>query len=181
MKEQEKLDEAEYFYQRMIVEQNNQLYFKYNLSAFLSAARSVLQYAAKDVDPANTPSARPGAKAWYDCKITSSIILPFFRDTRDVNIHRSPVSPKSNTTLQVDDLFHAHFIDHVSLNGQAPAETPPPPAVVREKELKPPPPPPEYKFTDWSGTEDVPTLCRKYLGELEQFIKEGVSLGYISG
>lgn len=65
MFEQEKLKEAKYFYSRMKEErgQEDRESFKYNLSAFLSVARSVLQYALKEVDPGENPQAVPGAKA----------------------------------------------------------------------------------------------------------------------
>ncbi len=40
-----KIREAEYFLGQMLCTQNQLQHFTYNLSAFLSAARSVLQYA----------------------------------------------------------------------------------------------------------------------------------------
>jgi hypothetical protein len=43
-----KLAEAEYFYGRMQAERYNDAAFLHNLSAFLAAARSVLQYALKE-------------------------------------------------------------------------------------------------------------------------------------
>ncbi|MGA2363773.1 MAG: hypothetical protein ABSG73_15130 [Candidatus Aminicenantales bacterium] len=181
MKEQEKLGEAEYFYPRMIAEQYDQLHFKYNLSAFIHAARSVLEYAGKELNSRKNRSVRQVARAWYDQKVIPGGILYFFGGERINNFHHSPVTPGVNITLQPDECFQEQTSDHLSLNGPSPVEIPPPPVVVREKEFKPPPSPPEYKFTDWPGMEDIPTLCRKYLGELEQFIKEGVSLGYISG
>jgi hypothetical protein len=181
MKEQEKLDEAKYFYQRMVAEQNNQTHFKYNLSAFISAARSVLEYAGKEINSRKNRSAKQAMKAWYYKKVTPDGILYFIGGERIRNFHHFPVNPLVNIALQPDDCFFGLTAGHIPLNGQVPVETSLPLAVVREKKLKPPPPLPKYKFTGWQGTEDVPTLCRKCLGELEQFIKEGVSLGYISG
>ena len=208
MKERIKLDEAKYFYQRMVAEQNNQTHFKYNLSALLSASRSVLQYILEEVTPGNKPEAAKGpiikcfmlvfihickaptsdtnskraAQRWYQKKVGKSQVVKFFRDVRNDNIHIKPVNPHAHIILQPNNcVFPGPTVAGVPLDGQPQDETPPPPAVVREEELKPPPPPPEYTFEKWPGTEDVETLCRKYLGELEQIIKEGVSLGYISG
>ncbi len=50
MYEKDKIIEAEYFYSRMSQEQNDRDAFRHNLSAFLSAARSVLQYALKEAE-----------------------------------------------------------------------------------------------------------------------------------
>ena len=180
MKEQEKLGEAEYFYQRMVAEQNNQTYFKYNLSAFISAARSVLEYAGEEINSIKNRAAREAMKAWYRKKVTPDGILYFIGGERIRNFHHFPVNPRVNITLQPDDCISALTSVHIPLNGQIQAGTTLPLAAVREK-LKPPPLLPKYKFTGWQGIEDVPTLCRKCLGELGLFIKEGMSLGYISG
>ncbi|TFG92557.1 MAG: hypothetical protein E4H15_03445 [Syntrophobacterales bacterium] len=208
MKEQEKLSEAEYFYQRMVAEQYNQLYFKYNLSALLSASRSVLQYILEEVTPGNKPKAAKGpiitcftlvfkhicgaltpdinskraAQKWYQKKVGKSLIVRFFRDERNHNIHIEPVNPHAHITLLPDNCdFPGPTVAGVPPNGQLQDETLPPLSVVREDKLKPPPPPPEYRFINWPGTEDVPALCTMYLCELEKVIKEGLSLGYISG
>lgn len=45
MYEQEKLDEARYFLSQMAMSADQPRAFRYELSAFLSAARSALQYA----------------------------------------------------------------------------------------------------------------------------------------
>ncbi len=50
MHEKDKIIEAEYFYSRMKQEQHDRDAFRHNLSAFLSAARSVLQYALKEAE-----------------------------------------------------------------------------------------------------------------------------------
>jgi len=61
MHEQRKLAEATYFYGRMLDEQENRELFLFHLSAFLSAARSCLQYAREEVKVKGG-----AAKAWYD-------------------------------------------------------------------------------------------------------------------
>jgi len=38
----------------------------------------------------------------------------------------------------------------------------------------------EYKFSDWSDNEDVITLCRMYLDELNNIVMEGQSKGFLT-
>ncbi len=96
MNEIRKLEEAKYFYTKMIDEQENKGAFIYNLSAFLSAARSVLQYALKEA------STKPGGQKWYDNLMISSPVLKFFKDERDLNIHTEPILPKAHYTLHAE-------------------------------------------------------------------------------
>lgn len=36
-----------------------------------------------------------------------------------------------------------------------------------------------YKFNDWVGSEDILTLCQKYIQQLEDVIRDGISKGFI--
>jgi hypothetical protein len=76
--EKRKLAEARYFYSLMRQEVNDREKFTFNLSAFLSAARSVLLYALE------TPKNKNGGQQWYDNHIAASSVLSFFRDKRDL-------------------------------------------------------------------------------------------------
>src|ERR1051325_3352821 len=96
MNELKKLQEARYFYTKMIDEQQNKDKFLYNLSAFLSAARSVLQYAKEEVKN------KPSGQNWYDNLMNSSRILKFFKDKRDLNIHEKPIHTKAHYILHAD-------------------------------------------------------------------------------
>jgi len=187
MHEQEKLKEAKHFYSRMKEEQGQEdrESFKYNLSAFLSAARSVLQYALKEVDPGENPKAVPGAKAWYDNFVANSPVLKFFKDKRDINIHDEPIDPRADIAVTITEQLHLSESIVV---------------VVRDKdgkiksqfsseEPKPKPKRPKssveskttFRFNDWTGNEDVITLCERYIQELEKAVKDGMSKGYITG
>lgn len=53
MNEKDKLEEARWFYAEMVKRQENRKIFKYNLSAFLSSARSVMQYSLKEAKTKN--------------------------------------------------------------------------------------------------------------------------------
>ncbi len=71
MHEEQKLKEAEYYYTRMVKEIDNGEHFLFELSAFLSAARSVMQYACKEIES----SSKTGGKQWYDRHMSSSVRL----------------------------------------------------------------------------------------------------------
>lgn len=90
MNEFEKIREAEYFLGRMTAEREVRDAFRFNPSAFLSAARSVLQYALEEA------RRKPGGQAWYDGHMAASPILTFFKDRRDVNIHVEPVALRAD-------------------------------------------------------------------------------------
>lgn len=176
MNERSKLEEARFFYREMEKAHDDREAFPYNLSAFLSAARSVLQYAEREVD--GTPS-----QAWYDNTMASSDVLGFFKGKRDLNIHEEPVQPKQDIHITVS----RQLSEGVSLTVRDEEGN-----IVDEYEDPPDEPGPDeprsetnvdrrWIFDDWPGNEDTPTLCRQYLDELETFIDEGGKDGHITG
>jgi hypothetical protein len=177
MYEQEKLEEARYFLSRMAASTNQPKTFRYELSAFLSAARSVLQYALEEV------KAKPNGQIWYDKQVSNYAVVKFFKDKRNVSIHRQPVVPETALTIKQTDVIHVSdwlSIRIISQEGNVVGEktTAPEPAPRQE------PPPPEtgyrYTFTDWTGPEDGPTLCSIYLQAIEAIVNDGVAKGYLS-
>lgn len=178
MNERKKLAEAKYFYSRMVEEQSNSEIFLYNLSAFLSSARSVLQYAFSEV------KGNKEGKKWYDSCLSASPILRFFKNKRDINIHTEPISPikkvavNSIETMGISDSVLVIHRDkngniikkHSSESHQKLESTKG--QVTRQV---------EYKFSDWKGNESVLTLCQKYLQELERLIENGVGKRFITG
>lgn len=149
-RKKKKLDEAKYFYDRMVEVQkteiqHNREYFVYNFSAFLSAARSVLQYMCKEIDRKKDPAARQEAKKWYEGKMAASPNLQYFKGKRDINIHTTPIMP----------------IGHIVAIGSSVSF--------------------RYSFSArLKPDKEVLHLCRIYLAELEEFLNEGVSKGYIT-
>lgn len=181
MNEYAKLAEAKYFMDRMLVEFDNRQAFEYELSAFLSAARSVMQYALEE---AKTKS---GGLKWYDDTIAGSSVLSFFRDKRDINIHSQPIKPVKHTsvtmksTLSISSSVH---IVHKDKNGNVLYESPP--EATRPKPVKPSPSTPavvktEYRFDDWEGGEDLIALSMMYLNELRKVVKDGIDHSFITG
>jgi hypothetical protein len=97
MNENLKIQEAEYFLSQMC-ENNERPFFNYNLSAFLTAARSVLQYAFEE------SKTKPNGKSWYDPAIQNRPVVKFFKDKRDINIHASePVNPSADINIGIND------------------------------------------------------------------------------
>jgi hypothetical protein len=183
MNEIKKLEEAKYFYSKMFDEQMNKDGFIFNLSAFLSAARSVLQYALKEA------STNLGGQKWYDKVMVSSPVLTFFKDERDINIHTEPTLPKAHYTLHAEVgvyMFGSLSAVAFDKNGKIKQrienqtnhadthERPNQKSRSIPNEVK-------YLFDSWVGNEDVLTLCKKYIQELEHAIQDGVSQGLITG
>jgi len=180
MHERKKIEEAKYFYSKMIEEQIHRENFIYNLSAFLSSARSVLQYAL------NEAKTKVEGQNWYDNLISTSTISKFFKGKRDINIHTEPIKTQAHYKLELKDTLH--ISDSVSVilrdkDGNIKQRySSDKPEQLQQKnpqtseiiEIK-------YKFDDWAGTEDVLALCQMYIQELEILIKDGVNKGFITG
>jgi hypothetical protein len=165
MHEQDKLGEAQYFLDRLpqLPEPNS---FRYELSAFLSAARSALQYARKEA------KTKPNGLTWYDAHSVKTLIK-FFKVKRNISIHEHPVRPVTSANVAITGGVSASA--NVAITGGVSASASNPP---------PPPSPPvvaySYTFTDWSGPEDVVTLCRLYLAEVQSVVSNGVAQGHLT-
>ena len=100
---QEKLNEAQYFLRRMKEVANDREHFRWNLSAFLSAARSVtmimnVQYARSD-----------GYEGWLDGKIKEADLrtggmVKYLKEQRRLTVHVRPLRPSA--FIQVDLTMH---------------------------------------------------------------------------
>lgn len=178
MYEKAKLAEANFFFSEMRREERNPTNFKFHLSAFLSASRTVLQYTRAELE-GNIMGIR-----WYDNYLSTHPILGFFRDKRDVNIHFSP----SDAKLRVNAEGHASIGFSASVrivardkDGNVTSdrifEDEKPKNTSKEEKVKIDY---FYRFDDWIGNEDIMTLSQKYLKELEKFVDEAQRNGYIT-
>ena len=73
-------------------------------------------------------------------------------------------------------------IVHKDKNGKVLYESPP--EKTKPKHIEPSPPAAvkmEYRFADWAGSEDLITLTRKYLDELQQVVKDGIDKSFLTG
>lgn len=182
MHEKAKLAEAGYFHSHMINELDNSEHFTYELSAFITPARSVLQYALEEA------KSQAKGRQWYDEHIAKSAILSFFRDKRDFNIHTEPVKPAKDVTIFAPPmtiyLSALAPVIHTDASGDVIGERESSPEIEKHefKALdRPGTTTIKYRFTDWQGDEDVITLCQMYLGELERLVEEGMKMGFLTG
>ncbi len=177
MHEIEKIKEAEYFYNQMLKTEENSNVFKYNLSAFLAAARSVLQFALKEAKN------KSNGRQWYDSVIRDSTVVSFFKDKRDLNIHTEPVKVRKDVNILIRETLRVSESIKIikrDKNGNIIEECQSGPEPPKIKEEIPPEVTHKYKFDDWSGTEDIPTLCQQYLTELKNIVSDGQVRGFLS-
>lgn len=177
MHEKMKYEEAIFFYSKMR-ETPGRKEFRYYLSAFLSAARSILQYSMEE------GKSKPDWQRWYEDKMNSEI-MKYFRDKRNFNIHTAPL-PQNITLVINETLSVEESLTIIKRNEDKLT-------VEFEKEVKNNNQPSKgseskganvdiiHRFGDWKGNEDVLTLSEKYLVELENYIEEGVNKKFFSG
>lgn len=173
-----KLEESRYFYSMICKEFQNSNFLAYNLSAFLAAARSVLQYALKE---AKTKS---GGKHWYDTKVSVSPILSFFKDKRDINIHEEPVKPLKHTGITLVETVRVSesiTVTKYDASGNLLDESTSESITEPEKSYIPPVVTHHYQFVDWPGNEDLLTLSQMSLDELRRMVDDGIARGFITG
>ena len=179
MNEDHKIEEAQYFFARLANPELELREFSFELSAFLTAARSALQYALEEARP------KSGGQAWYDGQVGASPAVRYFKDKRDVSVHVTPVIPTRTFHMEIEE--RVAFGDSVNVVVRRPDGTivPDPPQETFTEQA-----PREitrassgfsitYHFSDWSGTEDVVTLCSSYLQQVRDIVLDGRSRGLI--
>lgn len=161
MNERRKITEAEYFLIRMEENRDSHEYFYYNLSAFLSASRSVMQFALEEA------KLKTGGQAWYDQTMKENNALAFMRDQRDENIHEKCVGLKRSVSITIPiagtvllpNGEQIHYGDK---------------SASMNKENGP------FQFLDWSGATDVIQICLQNIAELKKVVDDGVKKGFIT-
>ena len=182
MNEKDKLTEAGYFYSHMINESDNSKHFAYELHAFLSSTRSVLQYALEEA------KSHTKGQRWYDEHMGKSKILSFFTNERNLDIHTRPVKPAKDVTTfpppTTSCLSMLAPVIHTDASGDVIEERGSTPETVKsefKKQDRLGTSITEYRFIDWQGNEDAITLCQMYLDELKQLVEEGIKVGFLTG
>jgi hypothetical protein len=156
MHERSKLAEARHFLDRMYQEHSDPVAFARELSAFMAAGRSVLQYALKEA------KSKSGGQKWYDQEMANPLFI-FFKDLRDASIHDTPVTPliKMEDTrapmLNIGDDEEEMWIPHEHNTTTH-----------------------HYEFQGRSG-EEVLDVSREYLTALEKLVEGGGRAGFITG
>jgi hypothetical protein len=175
--ELKKLEEDYYFLNCMKAAVGEPAILRHHLSAFLTASRSVLQYAHKEA------RGKSGGQAWYNEHLRLNPLLRFFKDERDTNIHVEPIVPIANTAVEINEALSfiedvvvekydsmGRLIETVTHHADARPEPVPLPANITYR----------YRFTDWSGSEDLCSLCESYLSALRSLVSDGVSRRFLS-
>ncbi len=160
----EKLLEAKYFLGCMIEKQSERDAFRYNLSAFLAAARSITLIMQTEFDKV------PGFKEWYadkQTKMQDDLEMKLMNDKRVMTIHQKPVRPSAHVSVTIHDsirISESLSIVITHANG-----------TVERQESKPEPLPPPNKietpaewrwYFDEFPDKDVVTLCKEHVDKL---------------
>jgi hypothetical protein len=179
--EEHKIMEAEFFLKQLQASTSETV--RYNVSAFLSAARSVLQYALEEA------KSKSGGVRWYDKEMSQRPIVAFLKAKRDLNIHQRPVpmtmdaSIALNATVAMSGTVSRVFIDGRT-GEQRPIVDDAAPIVAASPTERAIPPEElvarRYTFADWTGPEDVQTLCDQYLAEIRRIVTDGRARGFLT-
>jgi hypothetical protein len=179
MHEDRKLQEAWFYLSEMHTRERDPSAFIHLLSGFLSAARSVAQYAHKEA------TGKAGGQVWYGAEVNNRPLIGYFKTERDVNIHTKPVDPKAVWKV-VGSIpmfisggadYGVKFLDEegqpVEIEIKAAPPLPPPPPAQQDPVMV------RYAFAD-RPNDNILTLCENYLKELEALVKEGHAKGFIT-
>ena len=173
----EKLLEAQYFLQLMRENSSDRNAFKYNLSAFLSAARSVTFYMQKELKHT------PDFEEWYAAEqevMRRDPLMPFFLEARNVSLKQQHVP----TRAQVDVTMTATATGRASVEmviiradgtrERVETDDPEPPSAPERTDTEP--------TVEWQwyfndlppdvDEKDVVTLSEEHVGKLEALVSE---------
>ena len=165
-----KLEEAKYFLLRMVEVVTNRTYFKHNLSAFLSAARSVTLIMQNEFDKID------GFKEWYIRKQNQMSTDPgmhLMNKKRVMTIHQKPVKPRGQIDVSVKEIIT--ITEHVvavlthkdgTVERIEPKQSSHPLPSQSETEIR-------YRwFFEEIPNKDIITLSREYTLKLESIVRE---------
>jgi hypothetical protein len=165
-----KLEESGYFLIQMKHTANDWKLFKFNLSAFLSAARSITLVMQKEYAQAED------FKNWYKPKqeeMRKDELLIFFANLRDISIHQKQVNPRFQSSFTVADLFampsgstivmgdknEGTYLTNASVAEVAATN------VTKIRAI-------QKWYMDEKPDEDVITLCERYLSSMSTLVYE---------
>jgi hypothetical protein len=165
-----KLEESGYFLTQMKQTVNDWILFRFNLSAFLSAARSITLVMQKEYHQA------ADFASWYKLQqeeMRKDKVLTFFINLRDISIHQKPVKPRfrfsfsladvfampSGSTIELGDKKEGTYLTNAPVAKIAPADV----TKIRADQTW---------YFDEKPDEDVITLCERYLSRLSMLVYE---------
>ena len=174
MNTRKKLSEAKYFYDRMKDTISNPEHFGYNLSAFLSAARSVTFFMQKEYKDIS------GFTDWYTDKqsdMKDDREMNILNEKRTQTIHRKSIDPRAYVDLRISEHIHASesiSIDIIYPDGSTekkvskPEPRPKPAKTEVKKEWR-------WYFEDMPD-KDIINVCKEHMVKLENLVTECESI-----
>jgi hypothetical protein len=166
-----KLGEAQYFLGQMRDTVSDHEAFAYNLSAFLSAGRSVTLLLQREF--AHTPGFKEWSVREQDrLKVDQRMVL--FNDKRVEAVHIRPVAPNAKVDLSLRETIYASeslLVEKLDAEGN----------VLETREISSPPPtrapaPPLSVEWRWYFEElsdiDVVSACEEQVGKLRRIVDE---------
>jgi len=166
----EKLFEAKYFLDCMIESQDKRDVFKYNLSAFLAAFRSVTMIMQNEFGKV------PGFVDWYRVQqdeMKADDKMKLLNTKRTMTIHQKPVQPRALVSVSVTE--------HITVTNSVSVIVTRADGTVERYDSAPEQPPTPAKtepvvqwqwFFDEVSDIDVVTLCQECWRKLESIVLE---------
>ena len=167
----QKLEEAKYFLEQMQVSAEDRKKFAFNLSAFLSAARSVTFIMQSEF------KSYPGFNDWYKDKqeeMNNDRDFKFFNKLRVATIHKKPVVPYKKIEIDISETIHISESVTIRVTDKEGK-------VISEQTLEPK----ESKssqetevairhswYFEKSPHDDLFELCNKYIQKIEKLVGE---------
>lgn len=167
-----KLEEAKYFFNQMKNNIKNRQALEYNLSAFLSSARSILYFMEKEFKNENWFA---NITNKFNSYLKKDVNFKYFKEKRNLTIHEKPVIPavelSAEDTIKITDNM---TIDVVDKNGNiiaklTPTSKPDDKGLIKTKDEKNQQPQVFWIFDD-RPDEDLFELCNQYLIKLEELV-----------
>ncbi len=169
-----KLLEAKYFWKQLKNNQSNRDIFRYNLSAFLSAARSVTFIMQNEFNKVL------GFKEWYasnQSAMEKDTTMKILNKERRMTIHKKPVSPHAHVEVGIKEAITvSESISIVVTHADGTIEK-------RESEPESPHTPVKTEVTkkwkwyfDDLPDDDIITACKEHLTKLESLVTKCESL-----
>jgi len=178
MKAWEKYLEADYFLRMMKENSSNQDFFRYNLSAFLAAARSITLVLQKEFK-----NKKRGFNEWYEKRqeeMDKDEQMKFMNKKRVITIHKELIRPLGRHTVSIG--VTAYISDSVEIkhirNGKVIEECKSPSPPIKENDsmnnIKAEH---KYYFPDYpTGEKEIIPACEEYLSKLHKILVEGENI-----
>jgi hypothetical protein len=168
----EKLQESKYFLESMTETQSDRDAFKYNLSAFLAAVRSVTLIMQTEYGGV------PGFKKWWAEKqdtMRSDGAMRLLNEKRRMTVHVQPVRPHAKVNVSITE--------HITISDSASIVITHADGTVERQESEPEPkpssvPPRTETTTEWLWyfdelpEKDIVVVCKEHISKLDALVEE---------